>query len=1151
MVSSTVLRLSSAKPKDQDATIKSPSMFKMSSSLVLPKLTLIGRPGSSLPSAPSPKELLEGGLLSKKLPQEEEMSYDASPTLNSMLSAALDMLHTSRLDDAENQLLRLYQRMQEKPEENTRVLVQCLSNLSDICVRRSRMCRSNQMEWQWLVMHAIALLQYTVEICDSEMEATADNQDAEWFQEYHHTILGKCKPLEDSFNRALYNCLKHEGRKFMDPYRSFSLPNTPTMPNRLGLFPLASSHQFYINPGLNYKYSSTLNKEKKESVDDISVGLDWLSKFYRYCNDRMQTKNLGDIYNKLFKKRSRVESLRHDDDADSVVSDSAGSLDWDHSDLQGIDELETEEPEESPINERSFALAVAECDMGNNGWDFFLNERKNCKFTSVVQVASQNLNNDAEKLENRTVSKTKENENEGKEKEIISPLHENSIKHTIAKSYARLAEKLLSEGDLDKAEVLFEQVLNIIEEIHDGTAGMLRFGANISKFLGTIKSKQGKTAEGLEYLNTALKTYRDLQDDASNIEIAVALLELGNGYSVGKNNDDGVFEDAIAAICEFFEKDLSDENMSSSTSSGKSDTTNPRTAEEEENIEEAIHCYKEALSLLNAYQNEKQMDVVAKSTMRLGDCYFMQKDYDRALECYEKSLTLFHSSSTLGRESVIEHAHVMCMVGVCSFMLHMYPRAVSTFDLALHLIKYAYGLTSTFIHALLLSMMGITYYKMKNYHKCVTMCYQGFEIFCSIHGEKLPTLPKRKFWLVCQILYVMGNSYNILNLHQKAVKYLTVARTLMMACKMRERRQFMRVLQVLGDCYFAQYDYKTALQFYNEALEYGDCESQVSFDEVFDPNAIGDNMTMHNQLVSKSAEAHISMQQYQNAVHYLEQAHEMQEDMGNDIKEDLIHTLTQLGQMHSTAGDVDQAIDSFNESLEVYREIHDGHLGKEMCATLGNLATMCYVKACLCEEIDRELEMILVTEQHFQDAMQLDLNPSVCVKYANFLYSQANYDDAIMYLEDALNIQGVEEVSDITYGGLEKVTLPDCLQDEVDCQEEVVLSPVILARYLLVLSHKALHQNEPALRSLIDLQEDVLDRDIPIFYSVLGYAMMELSLFEEAMWCFSCAVDIESDYKLALDNYCLCLCIYLYRTFVKGVEAICSHFKLPCYYNGY
>ena len=32
----------------------------------------------------------------------------------------------------------------------------------------------------------------------------------------------------------------------------------------------------------------------------------------------------------------------------------------------------------------------------------------------------------------------------------------------------------------------------------------------------------------------------------------------------------------------------------------------------------------------------------------------------------------------------------------------------------------------------------------------------------------------------------------------------------------------MRILQILGDCYFAQYDYKTALTYYNEALDIGD-----------------------------------------------------------------------------------------------------------------------------------------------------------------------------------------------------------------------------------------------------------------------------------------------------------------------------------------
>lgn len=52
-----------------DATIKSPKMFKMSSThLVLPKLSLIGRQPLSSPKSPaqSPKELLEEGLLNRK-----------------------------------------------------------------------------------------------------------------------------------------------------------------------------------------------------------------------------------------------------------------------------------------------------------------------------------------------------------------------------------------------------------------------------------------------------------------------------------------------------------------------------------------------------------------------------------------------------------------------------------------------------------------------------------------------------------------------------------------------------------------------------------------------------------------------------------------------------------------------------------------------------------------------------------------------------------------------------------------------------------------------------------------------------------------------------------------------------------------------------
>jgi hypothetical protein len=79
---------------------------------------------------------------------------------------------------------------------------------------------------------------------------------------------------------------------------------------------------------------------------------------------------------------------------------------------------------------------------------------------------------------------------------------------------------------------------------------------------------------------------------------------------------------------------------------------------------------------------------------------------------------------------------------------------------------------------------------------------------------------------------------------------------------------------------------------------------------------------------------------------------------------------------------------------------------------------------------------------YFQESLKLEIKQCVCVKFANFLYSQANYEDAVLYLKDALKADP-KEVPDIVYGGLEKVTLPEALQDQVEAQEEVRWRPSI------------------------------------------------------------------------------------------------------------
>ena len=1049
---------------------------------------------------------------------------------------------------------------QEKPEDNGRLLVDTLTGLADICIRRGRMCRSNPLEWQWLCMHAIALLQYTVEFCDSELEGQLDNEATEWYQDQKQAGELKCRPLEDAFTRALYSSLRHDANYF-DPFQSFSSPNTPVVQRqrKSSLFPLSSQMpQYLLMPGMSYRVTD--KGLTKQSLDDSDVAVDWLAKFEYYCKDRLQTKDSKGVTEKVL---TTTKSALHDDDTDSTHSDAShNSLDWDHSDLPGIEQTMDISGQTSPSHEYSLEIELASSNSENEGWDFFLHQRRNCDLQSVVQVVTKEKSDELEKekdgpsfsketqdiyqqekLEKFEKKHRKKQEPRG---DIISPLHAHSISLTLARSFCRLADKLVQEEEYKKAEGVYEKILDIIDTIQDGTAGMLRFSARIMKNLGTVKSKQGKSSSGLVLLNKALHTYRDLQDEEANFEIAVSLIELGNGYIVGKNHEDSVFNDVIIAICDFFEKDASDSQSTSNSSSVQSHisqmTSSLTSNTEERNVEEAVTCYTEATSLLDCYEaDEKQIDMFAKAVMRLGDCHFMQNNYDKALECYEKALGMFRSNNIFGRDSLMENAHVLCMLGVSSFMLHVYPRAASVFETALHMVRCAYGFKRTFLNGMLQSLAGITYYKMKNYHKCVSMCYQGYETYCELFGDGMPTLDKQKFWLVCQTLYVMGNSYNILNLQQKAMKYLTIARSLMKSSKSRERRQFMRVLQILGDCFFAQYDYKTALQFYNEALEYGECESQISFDEVFDPNCASDEMTIHNHLVSKSAEAHLSMQQYQNAVHYLEQAHDMQEVMGEDIKGDLITTLHQLGHMHSDAGDVDKAIESYKECLEVFREIHKGKLGPEMCTTLGNLAAVCYVKACLETDEAEEHEMIEESHMYFHEALQLENNAEVCVKYGNFLFSQCNYHAACVQLRNALhNDQGT---TDIVYRGLEKVTLPELLQDEVDTHEEICLPSSCLARYLLILCYKANGEMDEAEINLVCLMEEVADYDVPLLHSLLGYSMMELNLFEDAAECFLNAVENEEFYHLAYENYCICLLIIVQQTLIRAVENIYEYLE--------
>ncbi|XP_052829161.1 uncharacterized protein LOC106878778 isoform X2 [Octopus bimaculoides] len=1053
------------------------------------------------------------------------------------LDNATKLLNEYQLDESEHMFLRLHQQALCSPDDQRQSLVNVLVNLAEICLRRSRRCRDNPMEKQWLYTHTIALLQNASEICDKAIRGEdGETCDTAWFEQQQLSISTKLRPVEDNQSRILYNWLKNE-EKMIETLRPLfastpsiqtkNFPLTPSMP-RQNLF-----------PGM----PCFVSNEAKSDKDNFAERLRWLTKFWRYCRDRLHNKNFKEIVERLSEKVE--EEMNNFESPISPVNENNNN----EKEFEDVFYLDVEEVRDignikelsdvnSPVRQYSLSYELASSDVNVEGWDFFLEERKNYKFDTVIQMSPhvKSQNNDCEFIIDTELSDEKQRLADMSE--LISPLHEHSISLTIVRSLIKLAERLAKEEDFTKAEALYEQIYIILFEIQDSSVSVMKLKANVMKNLGMLKCKLSKGEVGLKMLKKGLQMCRELGEDGVNSEVSVLMFELGNGYIVEKWNDESFFDNIIAVIAESFEKEFSDpdnETSSSQTSQteNNNESMNESTKMDDKNVKEAMSCFEEAISILDEIpqRDEKQTDVLAKSYLKLGDCHFMMKEFNEALICFEKSWTLFNSrGQSAGRALFLENAHVLLMLGVSSFMLHVYPRTVSVFELAYRMLRYAYGLSGqNFFVGLILSLLGITYYKLKYYHKCVSVCFQAFEIFSNLYQNTLSTLPKHKFWLVCQTLYVLGNSYNVLNLQHKAIKYLSLGRSLMLSTDSADKRQHMRILQILGDCYFAQYDYKTSLDFYNEALILADDKDNQ---EDFDPNQSSEDMALHNQLLSRSADAHISMRQYQNAVHYLEQARDIQDILQEDIKGDLVSTLKQLGQMHSVAGDVEKAIESYNECIEIYKEIH-GKLEPEMCETLGNLATMCYVKACICEDIEQELEMILRAEQCFQDALTMEMNHCVCVKYANFLYSQGNYDDAILYLEDCLKLQ--IPFPNIVYGGLEKVTLPELLQEEVDAQEEVVLPASSLAYYLLILCNRLMNCADGAEKYILLLMEEAYLFQDPLLHSLLGYSLMELSLYEEAALSFFEAAIMQPEYFLAMDNYCICLCLLVLTTLQRAI----------------
>jgi tetratricopeptide (TPR) repeat protein len=291
------------------------------------------------------------------------------------------------------------------------------------------------------------------------------------------------------------------------------------------------------------------------------------------------------------------------------------------------------------------------------------------------------------------------------------------------------------------------------------------------------------------------------------------------------------------------------------------------------------------------------------------------------------------------------------------------------------------------------------------------------------------------------------------------------------------------------------------------------------------------------------AGVHVSAKQYNTAAQYLQQALDHQKNVEYTIKDDLIGILKQLGMTYALAGDVDRAIECYSESVEAYEEM-TSVFASDIALTLGTLATLYHVKACIQDDSDDMNDLCLMAERCYRDAICYDPRSSVCVQYANYLYQQTQWSDALLIMLPIVHIKTKHLTKDnliVQYNGVEQAVLPEHITSDVDDYDEVTLETKIFAKFLAILCYKQLSLMKDAEDVLVDLYKMVDGSSTALNHSILGYALLEMGLYEEAANSFNTASSMEPNNEIPFVNAWISLCVWAFTSVENGVNNVMEY----------
>ncbi len=716
-----------------------------------------------------------------------------------------------------------------------------------------------------------------------------------------------------------------------------------------------------------------------------------------------------------------------------------------------------------------------------------------------------------------------------------TPLSEVNLDISLAHVLCHMANGLKKKKKMSEAAEMYKTALGIMQEnmsSKNDRALMTTIGT-IMQNLGDIRCAEEDLVGGSQLMEEAIALY---EKSGERLKIVRVWYELGNAYMADHWKEMSFLEHVMKMVQEALQRDfrrevVDDDDIPDDVSEDSDDSDGEG---ESYSIctEEAITCYYNALEILRKYPSaEEDYDMLLVEVLtKLGDSTILVGNFDKATLHYEEALVMF--KNIIGSATLHNNAHVLSMLATSNFMLGHYPKAVSMYECANLLQQHLYsGELANFDVAFTLTMLSICFYCMKHYHKCISWCLKAFDLYSFLYKEDIVNIKVLQRWFVTQTLYTLGYSYGTLSFNEKSLHYLKLSRNMLLGVEDIDFKQCVRILKAIADLLVTTDENEKALEYYNEALDM--------------TVALGDEKSttaLQNQLLNRIASVHVSSKQYETAAEYLRQALDCQKNVENNIKDDMVNIQQQLGLTYTMSGDMDKAIECYSECLESYSEMSGSHAGN-MAQVYGKLGTLHHVKACLQEDNDHMIDLLLIAEKNYQDAIELDASSTVCVKYANYLYQQSQAADALIAMLPFVHLQTKHDNTNISYNGVEQAVLPEHLQQEIDDTDDVELDVTFFARFLAVLCYKQLNMVKDAEDCLIDLLHDVATSQVPLNHSILGYAMLEMNMHKDAAESFSHAASLTHDNDLAITNYWLALGTLAFSTWMKGAWNIYEHYN--------